>query len=83
MSIESLYHNQIRGLSIVERLHLAKLIMSDAVTPMDYILQDWTIAGLRQTSAFRAFLMTMPAASVKLMGHCSARDWQEIQTRLA
>ncbi len=29
MSVESLYQNQIRGLSIVERLRLAKLIMDD------------------------------------------------------
>ena len=57
--------------------------VADAVTPMDYVLQDWAIAGLHRISAFRAFLETMPAASAKLIGHCSTRDWQEIQACLA
>ena len=56
--------------------------MADAVTPMDYVLQDWTEAGLRRASAFRVFLTTMPATSVKLIGHCSVRDWQQIQACL-
>ena len=57
--------------------------VADAVTPLDYILQDWAAANLKRASAYRSFLMTTPATSVKLIGHCSARDWQEIQTRLA
>jgi hypothetical protein len=48
--------------------------VADAVTPMDDVLQDWATAGLQRVSAFRAFLMTMPAASVRLIGHCSTRD---------
>ncbi len=57
--------------------------VADAITPVDYILQDWTAAGLHRVSAFRAFLMTMPATSVRQIGHCSARDWQAIQACLA
>jgi mRNA interferase MazF len=57
--------------------------VADAVTPMDYVLQDWAAANLNRASAFRSFLMTMPVASVKLIGHCSAHDWREIQTRLS
>ena len=57
--------------------------IADAVTPLDYILQDWATAGLHRVSAFRTFLMTMPAVSVGLIGHCSARDWQAIQACLA
>jgi hypothetical protein len=41
MSVESLYHNQIRGLSIVERLRLAKLIMDDlADTASDWVADE-------------------------------------------
>jgi mRNA interferase MazF len=57
--------------------------VADAITPMDYILQDWATAGLHRVSAFRAFLMTMPATSARQVGHCSLRDWQAIQVCLA
>jgi mRNA-degrading endonuclease toxin of MazEF toxin-antitoxin module len=48
----------------------------------DHILQDWSIAGLHSPSAFRAFLATLPATSVVVIGHLSDRDWQEIRARL-
>ena len=57
--------------------------IADATTPMDYLLQDWAAAGLRRASAFRVFLVTMPASATKLIGHCSDRDWQAIQVRLS
>jgi|SRR5947209_10775007 len=54
-----------------------------ANAPSDYVLQDWAAAGLRQPSAFRSFLVTLPAASViAVIGQLSDRDWQEVQARL-
>ena len=50
--------------------------------PTDYILQDWSAAGLHSSSAFRAFLATLPATSVVVIGHLSDRDWQEVKARL-
>jgi len=54
-----------------------------ATAPSDYVLQDWSAAGLHRASAFRAFLVTLPAASVaSVIGRPSGRDWQEVQARL-
>ena len=53
--------------------------VAKATAPSDYILQDWAAAGLRRRSAFRAFLLTLPASDARLIGHLSDRDWQEIQ----
>jgi len=50
-----------------------------ATAPSDYLLQDWAAASLRRPSAFRAFLLTLPASDAKLIGNLSDRDWQEIQ----
>ena len=50
-----------------------------ATTPLDYLLQDWSAAGLHRPSAFRAFLATLPAGAAKPIGRCSERDWQAIQ----
>jgi mRNA interferase MazF len=47
--------------------------------PTDYILQDWTQAGLRHPSAFRTFPATLPASSVTIVGHLSDRDWKGVQ----
>lgn len=54
----------------------------DATAPTDYLLQDWSAGGLHRPSAFRAFLATLPAATVTVIGHMSARDWAETQRRL-
>ena len=56
--------------------------ITEATEPTDYVLQDWSVAGLHNLSAFRVFLATLPAASVLKIGHLSDRDWQEIQLRL-
>jgi hypothetical protein len=48
------------------------------MTPTDYLLQDWSKAGLRHPSAFRSFLATLPATAATPIGHCSERDWQGI-----
>src|SRR4051812_5936194 len=56
---------------------------ASATAPSDYILQDWRAAGLHRPSAFRAFLVTLPAASVvSVVGQLTDRDWQEVQARL-
>jgi mRNA interferase MazF len=50
-----------------------------ATGPTDCVLQDWQTAGLRSPSAFRAFLATLPTASLMTIGHLSDQDWQEVQ----
>ena len=55
---------------------------SGTTGPTDYLLRDWSKAGLRRPSAFRVFLATVPATSITLIGHLSDHDWQEVQTRL-
>jgi mRNA-degrading endonuclease toxin of MazEF toxin-antitoxin module len=46
----SLYH-QLRPDAIVA---LLTTNLAAAITPLDYVLQDWVAAGLRQPSAFRS-----------------------------
>jgi len=50
-----------------------------ATGPTDYVLQDWQTAGLRRPSAFRAFLATLPTASLTTIGHLSEQDWRKVQ----
>ena len=50
-----------------------------AIGPTDYLLQDWTQAGLRVPSVFRSFFATLPpATNPVLVGHLSDRDWQGV-----
>ena len=53
---------------------------SVAVDPSDYVLQDWSVAGLRKPSAFRTFLFSLPAGSITVIGHLTDRDWNGVQT---
>src|SRR5256885_16814796 len=53
--------------------------LAGAVTPTDYVLQDWAAAGLRSASAFRAYLVTARASDVRIIGHLSDRDWQAVR----
>ena len=47
-----------------------------ALGSMDYVLQDWSQAGLRVPSVFRCFFATLPAAlQHTVIGHLSDRDW--------
>ena len=49
----------------------------------DYILQDWSVAGLSQPSAFRSFLVTLPKRHIlSEVGRLSDRDWEQVQNRL-
>lgn len=56
--------------------------LDSATTPLDYVLQDWAAAGLRQPSAFRAYFSMAEPSDVKIIGHLTDRDWAEIQERL-
>jgi mRNA interferase MazF len=56
---------------------------ASATAPSDYLLRDWPAAGLHRASAFRSFLVTLPAAAVaSVVGQLSDRDWREVQSRL-
>jgi mRNA interferase MazF len=47
--------------------------------PTDHLLLDWRVSGLRQPSAFRSFLVTLPQSSVEAtVGRISERDWLSI-----
>ena len=47
--------------------------------PTDYVLQDWSQAGLRIPSVFRSFFATLPSSThFTLVGHLSDRDWQGV-----
>ena len=56
--------------------------IASATSTTDYLLQDWSAAGLHQASAFRTYLNTAAAISVVVKGHLSDYDWQEVQARL-
>ena len=56
--------------------------IASATAPTDYVLRDWIAAGLRRPSAFRAFIATVPVSSLRIIGHLSDPDWQEVLTRL-
>ena len=55
---------------------------ANATMPSAYMLRAWATAGLRQPSAFRSFLATMPASSIIVVGHLSPRDWDAVQNCL-
>jgi mRNA interferase MazF len=47
----------------------------------DYVLQDWEAAGLRVSSVFRCFIVTLPrTANLTLIGHISEHDWNGVCT---
>ena len=50
-----------------------------ALGPTDYVLPDWSQAGLRVPSVFRSFFATLPPTTHPVcVGHLSDRDWQEV-----
>ena len=54
-----------------------------AATPTsDHVLQDWKSVGLNQPSAFRAFVQTVAARDVHVIGKLAPNDWTEVQRRL-
>ena len=57
--------------------------VAKATYKTDYVLQDWSSAGLTRPSAFRCFIQTLPAKDVlSISGQVSSRDWKEIEARL-
>jgi len=45
----------------------------------DYVLQDWQASGLRASSVFRCFIVTLPQTTNPVsIGHLSERDWQGV-----
>lgn len=49
----------------------------------DYVLQDWQAAGLRVSSVFRCFIVTLPqTANLVTIGHLSERNWQGVRSCL-
>lgn len=50
------------------------------ITPHDWVLKDWQAAGLRQPSAFRAFLVALPRQNIfAVIGQLSDADWVGVQ----
>jgi mRNA interferase MazF len=76
--------------SILYHAHRSDLILGVLITqvttataPTDYILQDWSAAGLHRPSAFRAYFGMALLSAVQVIGHLSERDWQGVQACLA
>jgi mRNA interferase MazF len=56
--------------------------LGTSTAPTDYVLEDWSAAGLRAPSAFRCYFgMALPSA-VRVTGHLSDRDWAEVRERV-
>jgi mRNA-degrading endonuclease toxin of MazEF toxin-antitoxin module len=45
----------------------------------DWVLLDWQSAGLRASSCFRAYVLTMHRAELTVIGHLSERDWSQVR----
>ena len=72
----ALYHRQ-RG-DVVVGLITSQI--GSATTAMDYLLQDWVAARLRQPSAYRTFLITVPRSAItSRIGKLSTRDWHSVR----
>lgn len=54
----------------------------NATSPTDFVLQDWSAAGLRQPSAFRAYFGMRTHSQIRVIGHLTERDWNAVQERL-
>ncbi|MBS1792925.1 MAG: type II toxin-antitoxin system PemK/MazF family toxin [Acidobacteria bacterium] len=54
----------------------------ESVSPTDYILQDWSAAGLKRPSTIRIFPFTLPQSNLLGVGELSERDWTKVRTRL-
>ena len=53
---------------------------ASAVGATDYLLKDWSAAGLRLPSAFRAFFVTLPRSAVSAkVGSLTSRDLDAVR----
>ncbi len=57
--------------------------LAAAKQPTDYVLQDWSAAGLRLPTAFRTYLSTVPNNAVIMIGRLSPQDWEGVKDCLA
>src|ERR1039457_3104207 len=48
-------------------------------TSTEYILLDWRVAGLRATSCFRAYVLTIHRSELAIIGHLSEQDWRHVK----
>jgi mRNA interferase MazF len=56
---------------------------ASAVGATDYMLQDWSAAGLHRPSAFRVFLVTLPRSAVSAkIGSLTKRDLDAVGERV-
>lgn len=52
------------------------------ISPLDYSLQDWAAANLKNPSLVRMVLGTRMQPQVTPLGRLSERDWEQVQLRL-
>lgn len=52
---------------------------SPKLAPTDCALQDWKQAGLRTSSYFRLYPVTLPQREVRLIGKLSDADWASVR----
>ena len=53
-----------------------------ATATTDFILKDWSAAGLTKPPAVRIYLGTEQSSRIRLIGKLSQDDWSEVQKRL-
>jgi mRNA interferase MazF len=71
----TLYHRQ--RSDVIVGLITSQVEVATAAT--DYVLKYWAHARLRQPSAYRTFLTTIPRSAVyRCIGKLSARDWHSV-----
>ena len=71
----ALYHQQ--RTDVVVGLITSQIAGATAAT--DHILRDWHHVGLRQPSAYKTFLTTVPRSAIsRRIGKLSNRDWRSV-----
>ena len=70
-----IYHNERPDLI----LGILTMNLSSATASTDYVLQDWSAAGLHSASAFRSYFGMALPTDVHVVGQLSTRDWQAVK----
>jgi mRNA interferase MazF len=52
------------------------------LTATDYLLDDWQAAGLRASSCFRMYVLTIPSSNATVIGHLSPCDRMQVRQRV-
>lgn len=50
------------------------------ISASDFVLLDWQLAGLRASSCFRSYFVTVHRSNLTSFGRLSVRDWERVQT---